>query len=219
MGFTGRMRQQYLSTDGYAPLINLEVPMSVLMTDTTSTAQWQELVKAAEAHNHIQLDEDLESYLVFLLMRYTQKPEMAAKVMALEYLRGMQAGGSHRQAQLRDVGDQCLLYSGLFPQRAERRRVRISYYVDLGRSAYQSVADASQRAMAQVFSHLAIQFVELMDILLAMRELNGQVRASLDPLQSFELWSDTGSRHARTILGQHTAAMPVRIKRDTGSKH
>lgn len=193
--------------------------MSVLMTDASSTAQWQDLVKEAEAQCHIQLDEELESYLVFLLMRYTQKPEMAAKVMALEYLRGMQANGSHRQSQLIDVGDQCLLYSGLFPKRAEKRRVRISYYVDLGRSAYQCVAEASQRTMAQVFSHLSSQFLELMDTLQAMRTLNGGIKASLDPLEAYELWNDTSSQRARTVLGQHTVAIPVKVHSARRSTH
>lgn len=188
--------------------------MTELVTENQSTAQWQELVKEAEVQSHIQLDEELESYLVFLLMRYTQKPDIATKVMALEYLRGMQISGANRQHQLRDVGDQCLLYSGLFPQRAERRRVRISYYVDMGRSAYHSVAEASQRAMAQMFQHLAEQFVQLMDTLQAIRTLQGKEHEMLDPIRAFELWNDTGSARARTVLSQHTTAVPILINKD-----
>jgi len=112
------------------------------------------------------------------------------------------------------VGDQCLLYSGLFPKRAEKRRVRVSYYVDLGRTAYQNVAEATQAAMRDMFAHLAESFVSLMDTLQAMRTMHGQHQA-LDPLQAFELWQETGSRQARTILGHTSQATPLLLRNRT----
>ena len=183
--------------------------MTNIVTDVQATAQWHGLVKEAESHSGIELDEEVESYLVFLLMRYTQKPEMAAKVMALEYLRGVQAAGAERQTQMRDVGDQCLLYSGLFPKRAEQRRVRISYYVDLGRSAYHTVAEVTHKAMSQMYLHLADRFVEMMDTLQAIRSLQHKDQEVLDPIRAFELWNDTQSKRARQVLTQTTSSMPV----------
>lgn len=188
--------------------------MTKLFVDRQATAQWHDLVKEAEAFNGVPLDEELESYLVFLLMRYTGKPELAAKVMALDYLRGAQANGSERREKMRDVGDQCLLYSGLFPKRAEKRRVRVSYYVDLGRSAYQNVADVAQAAMADMFSHLAESFVSLMDTLQAIRSMHN-TDTQLDPIRAFELWQDTGSRRARTVLAQTSRATPIVLRSDT----
>ena len=184
--------------------------MVKLFVDTQATAQWHDLVKEAEAFNGVSLDEELESYLVFLLMRYTGKPELAAKVMALDYLNGAQAAGSERREKMRDVGDQCLLFSGLFPKRAEKRRVRVSYYVDLGRTAYQNVAEAAQAAMAEMFAHLAESFVSMMDTLQAMRNMHNQEQ-QLDALRAFELWQDTGSQHARTVLAQTSQAIPLMI--------
>lgn len=183
--------------------------MASLDSDLQTTAQWQKLVKEAAEHVHIQLDEELESYLVFLLMRYTGKPDMAGKVMALEYLRGMQAGGVLRQDQLRDVGDQCLLYCGLFPRRAERRRVKISYYVGLGRSAYYTVAGASQRSMAAMFSQLSMRFVELMDTLQGMRTIHHENNEFLDPLGAAELVAGCGSKRAQALLEKTTCKNPL----------
>jgi len=183
--------------------------MTKLLVDRHATAQWHDLVKEAEAYNGVSLDEELESYLVFLLMRYTGKPELAAKVMALDYLQGAQTYGAERKERMRDVGDQCLLYSGLFPKRAEKRRVRVSYYVDLGRTAYQNVAEAAQAAMAEMFAHLAESFVSLMDTLQAMRAMHQGTDVALDPIRAFELWQDTGSQHARTVLRQTTRATPI----------
>jgi hypothetical protein len=188
--------------------------MAKLFVERQATAQWHDLVKEAEAFNGVPLDEELESYLVFLLMRYTGKPELAAKVMALDYLRGAQTNGSERREKMRDVGDQCLLYSGLFPKRAEKRRVRVSYYVDIGRSAYQNVAEVAQAAMADMFSHLAESFVSLMDTLQAIRSMHDQDN-QLDPIRAFELWQDTGSRGARTILAQTSQATPIVVRSRT----
>ena len=185
--------------------------MAGLVVDRQATAQWQALVQEAEAHCGYQLNEELESYLVFLLMRYTGRPELAAKVMALDYLEGSHTTGNERRERMRDVGDQCLLYSGLFPKRAEKRRVRVSYYVDLGRSAYHNVSEVAQAAMAQMFANLAESFVQLMDTLQAMRAINRE-NEPLDPLQAFELWQDTGSQRARTVLRQTSQAQPILIR-------
>src|SRR3569833_1614669 len=134
----------------------------------------------------------LVCYLVFLLMRFTEKPEIAASVMALDYLRSMQLSGHLAQDQLREVGDKCLLYSGLFPERAARRRVKVSYFVDLGRSAYQHLSGRLGHDAATLYQRLAYTFVGLMDVLQTMREL-GQQQARPDPLRAYELWRDTGS--------------------------
>ncbi|MEJ2439367.1 MAG: hypothetical protein P8047_02325 [Gammaproteobacteria bacterium] len=184
--------------------------MTRLLVERQATAQWHELVKEAEAFNGVSLDEELESYLVFLLIRYTGKPELATKVMALDYLQGAQTMGSERREKMRDVGDQCLLYSGLFPKRAEKRRVRVSYYVDLGRTAYQNVAEAAQAAMAEMFANLAESFISLMDTLQAMRSMHQQ-QDELDPIHAFELWQETGSQRARSVLEKSTRATPLVI--------
>jgi len=173
--------------------------MSQVQMDETATAQWQALVQDAEAFNGVSLNEELESYLVFLLMRYMQQPELASKVVALEYLDGAQAQGSERQERMRDVGDQCLLFSGLFPNLAERRLVKISYYVNIGRSAYMNVSGLTQAALANMYNNLSQSFVVLMDTLQAIRNMNNN-QMQLQPLMAYELWQDTQSKQARYVL-------------------
>lgn len=187
--------------------------MATFLTHSTATAQWHALVLEAESAAHCRLVEDLESYLVFLLMRFSSRPDMASKVMAIEYLNGMLAGGHIRQERLRDVGDQCLLYSGLFPDQAEQRRVRISYFVDLGRSAYQQLSTHLAKSHAVLYAHLSQDFVALMDVLHAIRHL-GNNKPCLDPLQAYELWNDTGSQQAYQALRQVTKTEPMRRVED-----
>src|SRR5437899_10481277 len=110
--------------------------MSRLIIQPTEIAQWQELIKEAENSSQLVLNEELESYLVFLLIRFTGQPQLAKSVLALEFLENSRCLGQKQQEELRNVGDKCLLISGLFPGRAQRRRVKISYFVQLGQNAY-----------------------------------------------------------------------------------
>lgn len=178
--------------------------MDKIVSAITPTMQWRTLVTEAGLACNISLNEELESYLVFLLMRFITTPQMAHKVMGAEFLTSLNRTGSLRPIALRDVGDQCLLYSGLFPGRARRRRVRVSYYINIGKSAYSSLAMSSKYSDSGLFASLSNKFVSLMDILQTMREINNQATV-LDPLTAEEIWHDTGSEHALHVLKQFTA--------------
>ena len=166
--------------------------MTQLILEPTAQAQWQSLVHEAQSACDHHLDETLESYLVFLLMRFAARPHCTARIMAEDYLRSQALQGEQRAEKLRDVGDHCLIFSGLFPQLAERRMVRISYFVAIGQSSYRQLSDVMDRGWAAVYQRLSEAFIVLMDILHAMRETGGQ--NILTPLQAMDLWQDTGSR-------------------------
>lgn len=191
--------------------------MSKVLISGGQVADWQKLVSDAGAELGVVLDEDMESYLVFTLMRYTQRPDMASRIMALDYLDALQNVGSVSQQQMREVADQCLLLTGLFPARARRRRVSLSYYVDLGRSAYQHLAE-NLASMAIFYTQMAQQFVQVMDTLHAIRQMS-EGDLQLDPLEAFALWQQTGSRAAQVQLGRVTEAIPVSSRLQPEKKH
>lgn len=186
--------------------------MSELILEGTSTEHWQRLVhEAAEAATR-ELDETLESYLVLLLSRTLRDAQALHRVMAVEYLEGLLATGQLRSMKLREVGDHCLLLAGLFPQRAERRLVRVGYFVELGRGAYRELSEALSQGTARLYGELAQAFVALMEVLQAMRELGGE--PCLSPLNAVELWQDTGSPRALRNLERYTQALPARSHSD-----
>lgn len=176
--------------------------MPQFIVEPTSTAQWQRLVREAGREARRELDEELESYLVMLLARGLREVDGLSRVVALDYLQSLTTGGQDGTARLRDVGDRCLLTAGLFPHRAERRLVRIGYFVDLGRSAYDELAARLGRAAAELFRHVATAFVPLMEVLQAMRTLDGH--PALNALEAVELIQDTGSEAARRELARYT---------------
>ncbi len=178
--------------------------MNRLVLRATDTEQWQALVHEAEVAAECRLSVDTESYLVFTLMRFVARGRLAKTSLALGYLAGLLQRGSARRQGLRDVGDQCLLYTGLFPDHALRGSVPVGYYVNLGRNAYHHL---SGEPKGDLFRQLSRSFVEMMDVLQCMRELDGGHR--LGPLQAHALWLETGSRHALRALRETTHHTPL----------
>lgn len=133
----------------------------------SATALWQALVREGEQRRHLALGEELESYLVFALMRHLGDAMLGTRIMALDWLRAHEP--PQRPDHLRDVGDRCLLIAGLFPQLGRRRQVGSDYYVTLGSGAYASAAARAPRCERPLFDRLAEAFGSLVAVLDAIR--------------------------------------------------
>lgn len=153
--------------------------MKRLIDEPTQTALWQQLIQEAQHRAECRLEETLESYLIFVLMRHSGDAALGHRLMAMQFLQSQAAPASERRDGLRDVGDQCLLIAGLFPERARRRRVPVRYFIDLGSSAYRDLSDAMRAGIAELYGHLAEAFEDLVRVLLAARgsEQTARVRA------------------------------------------
>ncbi len=177
-----------------------------LLLEPTATAQWKQLLQHAKQQCHCQLNDDIEAYLIFTLMRFTRQPGLASTALGPDLINCQQLAGQARENKLRDVGDQCLLLSGLFPQRADKRLVQVGYYVDLGRTAYLHLSDILRKAFADLYQLLSQNFVPMMDVLQNIRGVD-----ALQPLQAMELWQHTGSTSAINTLKNMTDSTPVLI--------
>ena len=164
-----------------------------LILDTSEISQWHKLVEEAESDYGQHLDEAMQSYLVFTLMRFAKDQQLNANALALDYLGSHHLSKQLRNERLRDIGDQCLLVSGLYPQAALKRQVGVAYYVDLGRSAYHHISTVTQQGIAELYQQLAESFVLLMDLLQTIRQYSSP---ALEPIAALELWQRTGSRAA-----------------------
>lgn len=178
--------------------------MSRYELHTADTARWHALVSEAEAAAHCCLEREVESYLVFMLMRYIGRPELLRTTPSVEHLERITQRNGARVEGLRDIGDQCLIFAGLFPEYAATRSVPISYFVQLGRGAYRELG---QSGNSEIFARLGDDFVQIMDVLQTMREIDDG-RPCLDPLSAYQLWHDTGSPHAWRLLKRTTHALP-----------
>lgn len=145
--------------------------MSQLILHPTDMSQWHALINEAQASTRVILHENMESYLVFLLMRFAQSPELAASVLATDFLNAMQTVGRRQVDELRAVGDKSLLLCGLFPGLAQKRHVSLSYFTDMGQAAYLTVSEL-QDDEAHLYHELSTKFTTLQGILNALNSLD-----------------------------------------------
>ncbi|MDI1351214.1 MAG: hypothetical protein PSV35_00345, partial [bacterium] len=113
--------------------------------------------------------EHTESYLVFLLMRFSQGPKLIESVVALDFLEAMHKSRSMQSELLKDVGDKSLLFCGLFPGMAEKKHVSLSYFSDMGQAAYLTLGELQDSEHANLYFQLSAQFITLQQILQAIR--------------------------------------------------
>lgn len=143
--------------------------MKNLILHPTDISQWYALVTEAEAASHLNLNENTESYLVFLLQRFVQTPELIESVVALDCLTAFQGPTQLQMEQLKIVGDKSLLVCGLFPGLADRRHVSLDYYSQIGQAAYLTVSELQAHTSAELYLQLSQHFPRLQKILQAMR--------------------------------------------------
>lgn len=174
-----------------------------LAADKQVISLWHEVINDAQQQCSIRLNLQLEHYLVSLLMRYSNQPDLAMRVFATSFLEAQQQRQQQRLQSLQMVGDECLIFAGLFPESAQHRHVKVSYFVDLGRSAYSAISHTAN----DIYWLLAIEFVALMDVLQAIRPTS-----DLLPLTAFEEWDELGSTHARKVLEYYSKGLPLKRK-------
>jgi hypothetical protein len=143
--------------------------MKSLILHPTDISQWYALVNEAQASTQLALNENTESYLVFLLQRFSQTPQLIESIIALDFLESMSIVGSRQIEQLKLVGDKSLLLCGLFPGIATRRNVTLEYYTDMGQAAYLSISELQKKPTSDLYLELSKHFLNMQTILQAMR--------------------------------------------------
>ncbi len=101
-------------------------------------------------------------------MRFATKPEFWTGSVGLAYLASLSSPGHQpMNHDLREVGDTCLLYAGLFPKHASRKSVPPEYFTLIGQQAYWQLAQKNARDT--LFESLARKFKTLSQVLSAIR--------------------------------------------------
>jgi hypothetical protein len=76
----------------------------------------------------------------------------------------------------------------------------------MGQTAY----DRISKKRSDIYYSLARQFVELMDVLQSLRIYSTQ-HPDLLPIEAYDLWNETGSQRALSVLQQYTDCTPIRL--------
>jgi len=161
--------------------------MRDILTDS-QTALWVDLVHEAEHDASAPLGEELESYLVFLLIAHMRDTHLHRNAIAIDYLLAKAQPGKRHREELRTVGDRCLLLAGLYPEQAQQRMVGLDYFISMGSQAYNELAHALRATVADLYQHLARAFARVVRVLLEVRRRSKDVA----PLMLFDVSARAG---------------------------
>jgi hypothetical protein len=185
---------------------------------------------AASEHQHLDIDEQAEQYVVNLLTMfsradalYERTPEgLRIRPLAHMLADALEApSAAARQRGLQRLGDVSLFVAGFFARSFARKLIDIDYHIAMGGNAYSSLADTMQRSssgrcVAAIYSQLAQKFQRLVDALNEISETSYQ-HSDADILRLYEIWMKTGSPRAHGLLrglGVQPAAVAVGARRE-----
>jgi hypothetical protein len=150
---------------------------------------FHEVVTDALSVVDLEASEPASWYLVGLLgdmtrVRLTDEP-LGPKLAQT----GAEAG--ERVKTLKHVGDTSLYVAGFFAESLTRSLVDVDYYVGIGQSAYAQLARSlgAQRTLTEVYSELAENFPQFVDVLAEVRKRVDFATPDVGKL--YEIWLRT----------------------------
>ncbi len=171
--------------------------------ESTSLVEFfKDRVHEAIQNQKVRAPEGVEFYLVTLLKDYL-KEEPRQEVLALLLGEALSADFHSRVTLFKRIGDLSLFTAGFFPASLQRQLVDIDYYVQMGGSAYGSLAQLLSRhsAFEEIYGELARRFVSYVDVLSEVSEKT-DLLSPADLLRIYETWLKTGSERAKLKLAQ-----------------
>ncbi len=167
-------------------------------------------VSTALLNQKIEASQEAEFYLVNLLNEFSKTENLYTtssdqtptdEPLALMLGRAVEAPPATRNIILKKIGDISLYIAGFFEESLARKLVDITYYVNMGGSAYRSLSSLHtiSSPMSQLFEELAKKFVPFTDIL---SEVSDKTHFHSDShlLLLYEKWLRTGSNRAKDLL-------------------
>ena len=176
----------------------------------------------ASEHQHLDVDEHVEQYIVNLLTLYARADALyeptpqglRIKPLALMLADAVDAPSASERARcLKRLGDVSLFIAGFFSRSFARKLVDVDYHIAMGGGAYSSLADTAQRSAtgrttAAIYAQLARKFQRLVDALNEVSEMSYS-HTDADILRLYEIWLKTGSQRAHGLLGK-LGVQPIR---------
>ena len=108
-----------------------------MMIAKTAVEAFYQLVSDGQKVVGVELDRDIEAFMVYALLRNVEKTQLKDIIFAYEILENI-----HHQStdKLEKVLDCSLIYAGWYPRRAQKLGLSPSYYSDIGKMASSELA-------------------------------------------------------------------------------
>ena len=121
-----------------------------------------EVVLEGECRAGVTLSQEVESYLVHVIARYFDKPNVNKDPIAIKMLSAMNLPKSQKRQKLQEVAEECLLIDGL--KLNHRKWPSRKYFSDMGKIALEHRA-YSDRPPELYYEKIANHFEEMSYIL------------------------------------------------------
>jgi len=174
------------------------------------TEYFKDTVSEALREQSVDTSEETEFYLVNLLATFSKTdrlystPEDADEPLALMLRRALESRSPDASIPVyRRIGDVSLYKSGFFNQSLRKEAVSRSYYVDMGRGAYDVLSGLMKskrdRVFADIFDELARKFATFVEVFIQISEQHN-FGANNTPIDLLERWADAQSSQAGSRL-------------------
>jgi hypothetical protein len=155
----------------------------MLATGRTSMELWVDLLKEGQKRANIALSEMEEGYTIAMLERHTRNANLIGITLATEYLESQSKSRTERQGILSSVADIGLILAGLFPERAKRKNVPVSYFTGMSQICFfelSGICETRRRFQeAREYHEIGMHAEVLAYVLFCMRRNNTTVREIL----------------------------------------
>jgi hypothetical protein len=178
---------------------------------------FRDQVTSAAATMKLRLDAEEEYYLVSLLTDFVSSPAQPENSedshpfdtpLALMLQKAMESTPDRRFRIFKKMGDTSLYVSGFFQDYFNRKMFSISYYMDMGKTAYSSAAGLmsdqfGDSHFGELYSGLAKKFDQFVELLATISDSSESGSSAVNILELYDRWNQTGSHRLRRELSKH----------------
>ena len=116
--------------------------------------KFSEVIETTQRRTGYPVSWQMKSYLSYLLADHVERTDFWSESVALRYL----ALEAHHRHSAKDLADNCLVLTGIFPEFGNRRGLNVDYYAEIGAASYGIAADATGSA---ILAELHVEFYTL----------------------------------------------------------
>ncbi len=131
-------------------------------------AFFKEALDKAMRNQHVQTSQEAAFYILEVLVKAlrhdpTEKTDKeraeAEKAIAIRWIEARHVN------EFINIGDSCLMISGVWWSTLLRKSVHVDYYINMGRHSYEKVSEIAPKNLADIFGELSNNFKDIANIL------------------------------------------------------
>ena len=131
------------------------------------------------------------------------------KTLSEFYFKSKSASYKEKISLLKEIGDRSLYLGGFFRESLNRKLINLNYYVNMGQSAYENLAEYHPHE--EVFGELSYYFLELLDVLSYIAQ-NKTLKNNESLVAVCDKYMKTGSKALNYQLEDHGLTLSRKTK-------